>query len=114
MKNGTSIVAIHVDDMLGCVSSKREMQQLKKDLESVFKIKDMGEAHWFLGISISCERASRTIALPQTAYVNAMIKCYNMQEAFPVHTPLEPGIRLSKSMCPITQEEKDLMAKKPY
>jgi len=100
--------------MLGCASSKQEMQQLKRDLESVFKIKAMGEAHWLLRVSISRDRASRTIALLQTAYVDAMVKCYNMQDVFPVHTPLEPGIHLSQSMCPTTQEEKDLMEKRPY
>ena len=88
------------------------MQQLKRDLESVFKIKDMGEAHWLLGVSISCDRASRTIMLSQTAYVDAMVKHYNMQDVFPIHTPLEPGICLSQSMCLTTQEEKDLMAKR--
>jgi len=54
------------------------------------------------------------ISLSQTAYVNAMVKHYKMQEAFPVHTPLKRGICLSKSMCPTTQEEKDSMVKKPY
>ena len=29
-KDGTSIVTIHVDDMLGCASSKQEMRWLKK------------------------------------------------------------------------------------
>src|SRR5882724_747410 len=113
-KNGTSIVAIHVDDMLGCMSSKREMRQLKRDLESVFEIKDMGKAHWLLGVSILHNRISRMISLSQTSYVDAMVKCYRMQDAFLVHTPLEPGAHLSKSMNPTTQEERNDMAKKPY
>ena len=43
-----------------------------------------------------------------------MVKCYRMQDAFLVHTPLEPGAHLSKSMNPTTQEERNDMAKKPY
>src|SRR5882724_10247950 len=66
-KNWTSIITMHVDDVLGCTSSKREMRQLKKGLESVFNIKDMGEAHCLLRVSISHDRVSRTISLSQTA-----------------------------------------------
>ena len=91
------------------------MKQLKTDLESVFEIKDMGDAHWLLGVSITCGKALRTVSLSQTAYIEAMVKHYKMQDTFPVHTPLEPSICLSKSMCPTTQEEeKDNMTKKPY
>ena len=85
-KDETSIVAIHVDNILGCTSSKQEMKWLKKDLEGVFKIKDMGKAHWLLRVSISCDGDSRTMSLSQTAYVDAMVKHYKMQDTYPVHT----------------------------
>ena len=58
----------------------------KKDLEGVFEIKDMGKAHWLLGVSISCNGDSRTILLSQMAYVDAMVKHYKMEDTYPVHT----------------------------
>src|SRR6266481_4334026 len=113
-KDGTSIVAIYVDDMVACASSKQEMKRLRKDLESTFKIKDLGGVHWVLGIAVTCDRGMRTIALSQATYIDAMIKRYKMEDAYPAPTPLEPGIRLSKSMCLTTQEARDEMSAKPY
>ena len=37
-----------------------------------------------------------------------------MEKAYPVSTPLEPGVQLSKSMSPKDDEEKVKMGKKPY
>jgi len=45
IEDGTSTVAIHVDDMLAAVSSKKEMQKLKEDLKSLFEITYLGDVH---------------------------------------------------------------------
>ena len=47
-KDGTSIVAIYVDDTVACTSSKQEMKRLKKNLESAFKIKIWAKCIGFL------------------------------------------------------------------
>src|SRR6266481_8144609 len=52
--------------------------------------------------------------LSQATYIDAMAKPYKMEDAYPTPTPLEPGICLSKSMCPTTQEARDEMSAKPY
>ena len=43
-----------------------------------------------------------------------MLKIFNMQNAKPVSTPLASHFKLSKEMCPKTQEEMDYMSKFPY
>lgn len=40
------------------------------------------------------------LALSQTAYIETLLKCFNMQDTSPVSTPLEPGLALSKTQCP--------------
>ena len=52
-KRSTSFIAIHVDDMLACASSEQEIDTLKRDLEGPFKIKDLGNVHWLLGVAIT-------------------------------------------------------------
>ena len=113
-KEGSSIVAIHVDDMLAGASTEQEMDSLKRDLEGPFEIKDLGDVHWLLGVAVTRDRKARTVSLSQATYINTIIKCFKMEETYPVTTPLEPGTRLSKSMCPTDKEKKKKMQKKPY
>ena len=114
MDKGTSIVAIHVDDMLASASSEQEMDALKKDLQSLFEIKDLGDVHWLLGVAITRDQQSHTVTLSQAVYVDTIVSRFKMEKAYLVSTPLEPGVRLSVSMCPKDEKGKTKMAKKPY
>jgi Reverse transcriptase (RNA-dependent DNA polymerase) len=110
----SSIVAIHVDDMLACTSSEREMKKLKTDLESLFEIKDLGDVHWLLGIAITRDRKARIVSFSQASYIDTIVGRFKMQDAYPVSTPLDTGVRLSTTMSPVNEEEKKNMSKKPY
>jgi Reverse transcriptase (RNA-dependent DNA polymerase) len=88
----SSIVAIHVDDMLACTSSEKEMERLKTDLESVFEIKDLGDIHWLLGVSITHDCKTRTVSLSQASYIDTVVARFKMQDAYPVATPLDTGV----------------------
>jgi hypothetical protein len=68
-KDGTSIIAIHVDDMLACASSDKEMLRLKTDLESFFEIKDLGDVHWLLRVTITRDWKARTISFSQAVCI---------------------------------------------
>jgi hypothetical protein len=48
-QHGTSIVAVHVDDVAAAASSKEEMACLKRDLGKMFDLVDLGEVQWLLG-----------------------------------------------------------------
>ncbi len=41
----------------------------------------------FLGIQITRDRASRTISMSQTAYIESIISCFNLTDAKSVSTP---------------------------
>jgi Reverse transcriptase (RNA-dependent DNA polymerase) len=110
----SSIVAVHVDDMLACTNSEMEMKRLKNDLESLFEIKDLGDIHWLLGVAIMWDREARTVSLSQASYVDTVVAHFKMQDAYPATTPLETGMRLSSNMSPTSEEEKQKMTKKPY
>lgn len=81
IENGTHIIAaIYVDDKM------------------IFS-KDLGEAHWILGIEIICNREKRTIELLQQRYVESILKCFNMQDARPVTMPMDPKCTGSNHVC---------------
>lgn len=111
---GSSMVAIHVDDMLACASTEEEMESLKSDLQGPFEIKDLGDVHWLLGVAITRDRKTRTVSLSQAAYIDTILKRFNMEHTYPISTPMETGTRLSITMSPTDEEERKSMDKKPY
>ena len=113
-KNGTSIVTIHVDDLCIASSTPEEMKQLKTDLGKFFDLVDLGEVRFLLGIAIKRDRATKTIALSQTSYIETITKRFQLTDSNPEYTPLDSSVTLSKQMCPKTDEEKEKLKRIPY
>lgn len=59
-------------------------------------------------------KPSGTIHLTQKAYIESILKKYNMQECRPASISLEPGIKMSKEVWPVTHKEKEEMLHVPY
>src|SRR6266481_4759680 len=111
---GSSIVAIHVDDMCAAASNPTKMANLKRDLGKLFSLVDLGEIKWLLGIAITHDRCARTISLSQAAYIEDITKWLRLQDTHPVTTPLDPHTVLSKDLGPTDEKEKLWMKKIPY
>ena len=94
--NGSSIIAIHVDDMCATASSLKEMESLKTNLRKLFNLVDLGEVKWLLGIVVSHNRQAHIISQSQTTYIEDVAKCLQLAEAHPVSTPLDPNIISNK------------------
>lgn len=108
------ILAVHVDDMLIVSNSKSRLTKMKDALGQHFKVKDLGEVKYLLGIEVTRNKKSNTIELSQQAYIDQLLKRYNMQGAKPATTPLSSGVRLTQDDCPMTDEEKSDIANVPY
>jgi hypothetical protein len=113
-KVGTSIVAVHVDDMVATASTAEEMMNLKADLRKVFDLVDLGEVQWLLGMGVKRDRKLKTIALSQTAYIEKISKRLRLDNANPIWTPLDKNVILSKAQCPMTEHKQEDMKKHPY
>lgn len=90
-----AIVAVYVDDLIVITNTTEEMDKVKKSLEMKFKMKDMGELHYCLGISIVQD--DRCIWLHQKQYVLNMLRQFGMMEAKPASTPADVNVKLVKS-----------------
>ena len=77
-------------------------------------MKDLGEAKKILGLKICKDRKNRTLTLSQADYVEKVLQRFSMENAKAVSTPLTSHLKLTKEMCPKTQEEEDKMSKVPY
>jgi hypothetical protein len=90
------------------------MVKFKSDLSSHFEMTDLGELAWILRIRVKRDRILRTITLSQTAYINSVVKRFNLETASPLRTPIDPNAQLSKDQCPSTPQQTEDMQKVPY
>ena len=91
---GSSIVAIHIDDMCAVASNMAEMAKLKEQLGKFFSLVDLGELKWLLGIAVTRDCHARTISLCQGAYIKSIAKRLNLTDAHLVTLPLDPHVIL--------------------
>ena len=77
-------------------------------------MKDLGELHYCLGIRIRRNREERSIALSQTNYIDNVLTRFGMMDCKSVATPMDPGLRLTKSTKEEAPEETMQMKAVPY
>jgi hypothetical protein len=85
----TLIVALYVDDLLLFSRTIGEIQSLKEALLSAFEMKDLGEAKYVLGISITRNRAKKTLVIDQEHYIRDLLREHGLDDGRTVTTPAE-------------------------
>ncbi|XP_020555067.1 uncharacterized protein LOC110013265 [Sesamum indicum] len=86
---------VYVDDILISGPSMSDIQQVKQHLHELFTIKDIGTAHYFLGLEIA--RSSDGVFVPQNKYVLDIIQDTGLCHAKSTSTPLPHGLKLVAS-----------------
>ncbi|KAI1000225.1 hypothetical protein K3495_g7973 [Podosphaera aphanis] len=81
-----AIIGIHVDDLLITGSNNMELQRLKQQLESRFKMKDLGIARYILGIRIT--RNLNELMIDQSQYAKSIVKDFSMSGTKIYATPM--------------------------
>jgi hypothetical protein len=115
LENGSFIILLlYVDDMLVAGSNMQDINVLKKKLANSFVMKDLGAANKILGMRITRDKKNRKLTLSQGEYIEKVLERFRMQNAKPISTPLASHFKLTKEMCPKTQEEIEYMSRVPY
>lgn len=86
---------VYVDDVLLCSPNEGLIQDFKVILHKAFTIKDLGIAHYFLGMEIA--RGASGTTLNQRKYILDLISTMGLTVCTSVSTPLPPGIHLRKT-----------------
>lgn len=71
------------------------IQTLKDEIAARFDTKDMGEMAHYIGLHVSRDRATRTLTIDQSHYITTILHRFGMQDAYPVHTPVDPSVKLT-------------------
>ena len=77
-------------------------------------MKDLGEASYVIGIEIHRDRSLRTLGLSQKAYIEKVLKRFNMQNCSPIAAPMVKGEKFNINQCPQTSLEEEKMKGIPY
>ena len=72
-------------------------------------MKDLGEASFVLGIEIHRDRSKGVLGLSQKAYIEKILKKFNMHKYSPSPAPIVKGDRYGDFKCPRNQHEIDQM-----
>lgn len=108
------ILPVYVDDMTIVAKSKSDVAHVIAELKKHFKLRDLGETSYLLGVAITRDRAQRSISLSQQTYIEDFLQKFGFQDLKGVSTPMDPGVKLSMDHCPKTDEDWEYMKDKPY
>ena len=78
--SGSSYIflVLYVDDILLALNDPNLLIETKHMLSTHFDMKDLGEASYVLGIKILRDRANGVLKLSQRAYIERILKRFNM------------------------------------
>lgn len=103
-----------MDDILLASSDKGMLFETKRFLSSNFDMKDLGDASYVLGIEIHRDRSKGVLGLSQKAYIDRVLKRYNMHKCSGSPAPIVKGDKFGTFQCPRNQYETDQMKSVPY
>ena len=73
-------ILVYVDDMILAAHDLRELEDFKKELSQLLKMKDLGELTHYLGMEVIRDREKRTITLTQSAYIQSLLLRFGMAD----------------------------------
>ena len=85
---------MYVNDVLIASNDKQQVDQFKVQLGQKFKLKDLGELRYFLGLEVA--RTAKGISLCQWKYVLEILENAGLLGCKLVKVPMEHNLKLSK------------------
>ena len=94
---GGVLVGVYVDNIVICEESTDHINKIKKALCNKFKIKDLGELKYFLGVNVFQNHKKGTVWIVQQTYTKNMLKKFGFDKAKSIGTPVDIGTKLHKA-----------------
>ena len=96
--SGSSFIflVLYVDDILLATNDTGLLTKTKQMLCNHFDMKDLGEISFVLGIKIVQDRTNHVLQLSQRAYIDRILKRFDMHSCSPGSVSVMKGEKLSK------------------
>ena len=91
------ILGIYVDDIVIAGESEKKIAEVKSALAKRFQVKDMGELHYFLGVSVKQNPKTGETWIGQPMYTQTILQKFGMENAKTVSTPVDSSTKLLKA-----------------
>jgi len=88
-------LVLYVDDILLASRDIGFLQETKRFLTKNFKMKDLGEASFVLGIKILRDRSQGILWLSQESYIDKVLDRFGMKDSKPGDIPIAKGDKFS-------------------
>ncbi|CAA7032723.1 unnamed protein product [Microthlaspi erraticum] len=85
-------VLVYVHNIIIASNNDAEVEKLKSDMKVAFKLRDLGELKYFLGLEIA--RSSKGISVCQRKYTLELLSDAGLLACKPSSIPMEPSIKL--------------------
>lgn len=92
------LIAIYVDDIILAANDDEWIKSIKRQLSSMFEMKDMGKIGHCLGIEFSRDEENR-VYLNQKIYLDKVLERFNMSQCKSITTPIDINVKLEKPEC---------------
>ena len=97
-----TILIVYVDDIILTGDDTREVERLKKVLATKFKVKDLGQMQYFLGMEVA--RSRKGISISQRKYVLDLLTETGMLGYKLSNTPIKARKRTKSDGKPMDRE----------
>jgi hypothetical protein len=87
-----TVLLVYVDDIILAGNCLTEFHHIKQLLDSQFKIKDLGQLKYFLGLEVA--HSQHGISICQRKYCLDLLQDTGLLGAKPAKTPLDPSVKL--------------------
>jgi len=92
----TAYLLLYVDDIVLTASSQQLLQRIISSLQQEFAMKDLGQLHHFLGVTV--EPRSSGLFLHQRQYALDILEQARMTDCKPCSTPVDTQAKLSADL----------------
>ncbi|XP_072087345.1 retrovirus-related Pol polyprotein from transposon RE1 [Arachis hypogaea] len=94
-ESGFTALLVYVDDLILAGNNLGEINAVKTVLDDRFKIKDIGDLKFFIGMEVA--RSKEGILLNQRKYAMDILKDAGFENCKPASTPMDYSTKLSKT-----------------
>jgi len=112
--NERVIVIVYVDDLILASKELSRLEYIKSKMKSMFKMTDLGQVNNILGINVRREGETGKMHLSQEKYIEELLEKFDMKHAKTASTPIDPNLKITKEMCPTTEDERQEMKNRLY